>query len=80
MYDLTDDEVKGVLGEELRSQLQFITENMATKVDMAEFRTEMESRFDSLESRMIVVESVLPHISRQVNNHEHRLTKLEHAA
>jgi hypothetical protein len=78
MQDLTDDDRKQVLGEVLMDEFRVIREMLGDLPTRTEFN-QLKERVDEIGGDVEVIKLAVTDQSRQLKNHEHRITALEAA-
>jgi septal ring factor EnvC (AmiA/AmiB activator) len=77
MQSLSDDERKQVLGEVLHDELQAILELVKDVPAIRHDLTQVQSDISELKQDMKIVKAAVTDLSRQGQDHERRLTRLE---
>lgn len=79
MQSLSDDERKAVLGEVLADELKAIKEYVKDVPVLKQDTQVIKNDVTELKSDMKIVKAAVTDLSKQVNDHEHRITRLEAA-
>lgn len=79
MQSLSDDERKAVLGEALADELKVITEYVKDVPLIKKKVENLESDMQEVKSDIKIIKAAVTDLSKQVNNHERHITRLEAA-